>query len=130
MKERIKLEDTPKDIVMKMCEGNPGALTVLMSMLRDGGSIDPDDFMQGIGAVLALDSNNIYGSRIWMLHKDVCKGNLPKTIGMLRGWQLGLVSEAALSHAIDNYGDGVDVDGVVQKVKERLPNFNLDFGVA
>jgi len=123
--ERIKLHDTTQEIVMKMCEGNPGGLRVLVDMIKNGSAIDPNDIMQGLGGVLALDSNNIYGSRIWYLYKDVCKGNLSHMIAVLRGWQLGYVTENLLAHAIDNYGDGLNVDSIVAQVQKRLPDFKV-----
>lgn len=30
-----------------------------------------------------------------------------------------------LNHAIDNHGDGIDIELLCNKVKERLPEFNL-----
>ncbi len=51
MNERITLTDTPIDIMKKLSEGNPGALSVLMQLLKDDGKIDPQDIMGGIGVV-------------------------------------------------------------------------------
>ena len=31
-----------------------------------------------------------------------------------------------LDHAIDNYGKGIEIEALLDKVKERLPNFNLE----
>jgi hypothetical protein len=122
-KERIGLKDTTMDTVLKMSEGNPGALRVVMDMMKDGGAIDPDSWAGGLGAVLGLDSHGIYGSRIWMLYKDVCKEDLVSMLAVLRACQLGHISEATLHQAIDNYGQGIDLDEVVAGVKEALPRF-------
>lgn len=123
MNSRIKLTDTAMSAAIKMSDGNPGALTVIASMIRDGAKIDPDSFMGGLGAVLGLDTDGIYGSRIWMLYKDVCKGDLRVTMAILRAVQLGFLHRDALDHAIDSYGDGIDVPALVAKVEERLPKF-------
>lgn len=120
---RIQLTDTVMSMAIKMSDGNPGALTVVAQIIKSGGEIDPDGFMGGAGAVLGLDTHRIYGSRIWMLYKDVCCGDLRVTLALLRSVQLGFLSESALNHAIDNYGDGVDVPALVAQVEERLPNF-------
>ena len=123
MSERIQLTDSTMDVCMKMSEGNPGALTVIMSLMRDAQKIDPDNWMPGLGEVLSLDSLGIYGSKIWMLYKDVCGEDLVKMCAVMRSWQLGITSQQSLIHAIDNRGDGLDVDDLLKQVKTRLPAF-------
>ena len=120
---RIEGQDTVQDMVIKLSEGNPGALRVCIDITENGGSIDPDGFTGGTGLLLLLDSLSLYGSKIWMLYKDVCGENLVNTVAMLRAWQLGYISEEKLKHEVDNYGDGIDVDAVYKQVKERLPKF-------
>lgn len=120
---RIGLQDTTMDAVVKLAEGNPGAATVCMQILDKGGDIDPDWMFGGLSILLSLDTYNIYGPRIWMLYKDVCKQDLVKTIASLRACQMGLFPIEKLQHAIDNYGEGVDVDELHRMVKERLPRF-------
>jgi len=39
---KIQLADTAHSMVMKMCEGNPGALRILCECLKEGAAIDPD----------------------------------------------------------------------------------------
>ena len=123
MGSKIGLNDTIKDTIFKLSEGNPGALRVCMEIASRGALIDPDAFGGGTLMLLSFDTLDIYGSRIWMLYKDVCETDLINTLGVLRGWQLGFVTQDVLNHAIDNYGDGLDVASVVEKVRERLPNF-------
>jgi len=120
---KLDLNDSIEDIMIKMSEGNPGAISVCMMMYTKGGAIDPDALFGGLGGVLSLDSLGIYGSKIWMLFKDVCKQDLVKTSAMLRAWQLGFVPKATLLHAIDNYGAGIDTDALLAQVQERLPAF-------
>jgi hypothetical protein len=122
---RIKLEHSLTDCMMALSEGNPGALSVCTSLFKNNPQIDPDGGLGGFGPLLNLDSLAIYGSRIWMLHKDVCGSDLGFTLAALRGWQLGLVTEAVLNHAIDNRGDGFDPVDCFAKVQERLPNFGV-----
>ena len=120
---KLDLNDSIEDIIIKMSEGNPGAISVCMMLYTRGGAIDPDDWLGGSGGVLSLDSIGIYGSKIWMLFKDVCKQDLVKTVAMLRAWQLGFVPKDTLLHAIDNYGAGIDTDALLAQVQERLPAF-------
>ena len=120
---RIEMTDTMFDVIRKMTEGNPGAMHVCVSLLKEGVRIDPDDFMGPMGAILQLDTFGIYGPRIWQLYSDVCGSNLTKAAAMLRAVQLGLLREKELHHAIDNRGDGLDVDAAHASVRERLPAF-------
>jgi hypothetical protein len=92
-------------------------------MLRQGAEIDPDDFAGGLGNLLSMDTLGLYGSRIWMLFKDVCKEDLRVTCALLRAWQLGFLSDMKLKTAIDNYGEGIDVAWLVAQVEKRLPRF-------
>lgn len=123
---RIEGSDSTQDIMFKMSEGNPGALTVCLEIMKYGERIDPDNAIGALGTLLSIDTANIYGPRIWMLYKDVCRENLSATIAIIRAYQLGLITRSVLDHAIDNSGDGIDVDIVSQQVKERLPAFVLE----
>ena len=122
-KDRLELGDTAVTAVVKMAEGNPGAVMVLAQMFNKGAKIDPDSALGGFGPVLDLDALGIYGSRIWMLYKDVCGEDIVKTLAVLRAHQLGHVSAAQLHHAIDNGGDGLDPDDALAKVQAELPAF-------
>jgi hypothetical protein len=117
------MTDTKKDCIIKMSEGAIGAMNVCMQLLDKGGTIDPDAWAGGFGNLLFLDALNIYGTRIWMLFKDVCGQDLVKTVAMLRAYQCGYVTRGQLDHAIDNHGEGIVVDALLAQVKERLPNF-------
>lgn len=123
---RINAMMTEAQAVVAMVGGNPGATTVCALLMRDNGRIDPDAFMGGLGTIMFMDTLGIYESRIWMFYKDVCGCDLSMMIAVLRAHQLGQlagVTDHALHHAIDNCGDGLDLDAVRQAVQSRLPNF-------
>ena len=122
MKEKIELTDTIEDVLIKLAEGNPGGLSVCLQIMKESAQIDPDCAFPLL-PLLSFDTLRIYGSRIWMLYKDVCKQSLTDTLGVMRGHQLGFVTRQQLNHAIDNYGEGLDVEAVLGQVRERLPNF-------
>ena len=67
MGERIKLEDTLKDVIIKMSEGNPGAMKLLMDMLQ---------YTSGLERILDLDTMGIYGSQIWVGYKNHCGSDI------------------------------------------------------
>jgi hypothetical protein len=122
------------DMFLAMGGGNPGAIQALIKICEDAPKIDPDDFANkalpgekpiGLGPILHLDSNGIYEHRIWMLYKDVCNFSTTRVIGLLRAVQLGLLKPCKLDYAIDNHGQGLNIDGTLRKVKEKLANFNM-----
>lgn len=131
--ERIELSDTFESACIKLAEGNPGALRVIADLAKYSTTVDPQCFWGELGPLISLDTHGIYGSRIWMLYTDVCGGggsdvaaNIVTSIKMLaviRACQLGLLSVDKLNHAIDNRGDGIDVDAILDAVKGRLVGF-------
>lgn len=120
---KIKLEDSVLDIVVKMSEGNPGAAMVIAEILQNGGTIDPQSFSGGLVTLMHLDDMGVYGSRIYLLAKDVCQRDITKVIAAVRAVQLGILPSLKLQHAIDNHGDGVDMNLILPQVKERLTQF-------
>lgn len=66
---RIQLTDSMIDILHKMCEGNPGGLTVMLKLYEQNPRIDPKDAFGGLGPLFHLDTLGIYGSAIWVLYK-------------------------------------------------------------
>lgn len=126
MKTKIQMTDSTMDMMVKMSEGNPGALTVCMRILQQTRQIDPDNALEGLGPIFALDTLNLYGSKIWMLYKDVCGEDVSRMLALLRGNQLGFVTDEQIQHAVENYGEGIDLSDVCKKVTDRLPNFNLE----
>lgn len=127
-KDRIKLEMSTIDLVMAMSEGNPGAVRVIMEVLKNGPAIDPDGAMGGFGALLMFDAYRFYGSKIWMLYKDLCGQDLTKTLGVVRAMQLGIVDSRVVHKAIgDDYTPGTpevfDLEDALAKVRAELPAF-------
>ena len=121
--ERIQLTDTFQDIIVKLSDGNPGAIHVCMELAKTSSAVDPDSALGPLGPLLSLDTHGIYGSRIWMLYKDVCGERVIETQAALRAVQLGLVSEGALLAAIDGRCGEFNPDEALAAVKKRLPRF-------
>ena len=125
---KINLEDNMLDVMTKMSEGNPGALTALMECMQDEGKTDPDDFMGALGTVLSLDTVGIYGTDIYVLWSDICNRNTIKLIASIRAHQLGFISGLLLKDACsrqDYSGKNlIDVDDLYKQVCDRLPNFD------
>lgn len=127
---RIKLGDDFKSIAVSLSEGNPGALNVIIQIIKESERIDPDAAMGPFAHLLNLDSYNIYGSKIWILYKDISGSSILNTIAVLRAVQLGLLEGHMLIRAIDsieNFNEHekvvIAVDKILKDVQERLPNF-------
>lgn len=126
MATRIKLSMNGQQMLLAMSDGNPGAISVLVTLMTRGHEIDPAHALGGMSAVLMLDTIGIYGSSIWLLFNDVCKRDYRKMVAMLRACQLGFISAEfvkAASREEDAYR--LDVDVLCLQVKERLPDFRL-----
>ena len=123
---RIGLADNQISAITKMCEGNPGAMNIMIEMTQSN-DIDPDAFMGGFGKILSLDTLGIYGTDIYILHNDICERNMVKTFAVLRAHQLGFVDGSLLAdacHRQDRSGKQmIDVDELYEKVIDKLPNF-------
>lgn len=99
--EKVSLTDSPKDIVMKMCEGNPGAINVMMALLTDKDS-DP---MNGVMDLLHMDDMGMRGPAIWIGFKDHCGSDLPKFRAAIRARDAAMVETIkAEGYDVAQYG--------------------------
>lgn len=100
---RIMSDDTRRDALSKLVENNPGAMMAVMGLMQHAEARGLNPMLP----LLQLDSAGVYGSSIWMLHKDVCGQVSSKVANVLGAWQRGDISSQALHHAIQNRGVGV-----------------------
>lgn len=76
IREKINLKDTSQEIIVKMAEGNPGGLSVLIDMLK----ANPLNLLE----MLSLDDMNIRGTQIWVGYKDYCGEDLEKFLAAVK----------------------------------------------
>ena len=94
---------------------------------------DPDSFVGGLGTIMQFDNMDIYGSKIWLFYKDLCGEDIVKVIALARAIQLGIIPERDVKRVIDGMADyqpyeiNFDLDTVVAKVQEQLPEFAADY---
>jgi tryptophanyl-tRNA synthetase len=74
-REKIELTDTTMDMAIKMGEGNPGGITVLVNLLKT---------KDGVLDILHLDDMNIRGSQIWVGYKYFCGEDLNAFVKAIR----------------------------------------------
>lgn len=126
---KINLSDNTATIVLKMSNGNPGAMNTIIELFQKGNEIDPDDPICGLGRVLFLDTLGIYGTDIYVLYNDICERDLAKMCAVLFAVQFGFFNGAVLKDACarqDYSGrELVPVDDLCLKVKERYPRIKV-----
>lgn len=111
---------------MKMVEGNPGAINVCVDLLKYSEQINPGaGKFGGMAYIVALDEFEIYGSRIWMLYKDVCGENINKVIAVLVARDAEIVTQKELDLAINGVGLKLDLDSIMATVTEKFPQLEM-----
>lgn len=78
---RILFESDISKTIVNMCDGNPGALTVLIEVIK---TLKEDVWL----ILCRLDDAEIYGPDIWLGYKDVCKQDIIRFIDEVKGGTL------------------------------------------
>ncbi len=128
----IQLDDTIPSALAKMSAGNPGAITVLLRIFKEGDAIDPQSWSGGFGTILALDTHKIYGEDIWILYKYICGEDIVNVCAVLRAVQLGILPEEDMKAAIFHYRElaagtltrPLDMPTILKAVMDQLEEFN------
>ena len=127
-KTRLELSDNYMDIVMKMSEGNPGAMTALMELAGVSPTVDPQSALGILGPAISLDTHGIYGSDIYILWSDKCGRDSRRMLLLLRSVQLGFNSEAWLKSLAEDQTYSVMIsdeewESMEEKVCGQLEQF-------
>lgn len=125
MGSRIGLTDTHISAIAKMSDGNPDALSAMMQIMQEHDNIDTEAMFGGLGAIMLLDTWEIYGSDIYVLFNDKCDRDVRRMLLLMRATQLGLFSESRLRELAS---DQVNLtpeewDDIDKKVCNRLEGF-------
>lgn len=96
---RITLQDTGTTALMKVCAGNPGAITAVIESMRARPLIDPQCGFAEYGVLMDLDNAEIYGCEIYILWNDTCRRDVRLFIVVLRAWQMGFLPKTRLKEA-------------------------------
>jgi hypothetical protein len=94
-RERITLNDSPFDMMIKMSEGNPGAITALAELAKN----DPMG-MNGVMLILHLDDMGMRGSQIWVAYKDHCKQDIAAFIKAIEDRDPAMVATVNASRGV------------------------------
>lgn len=108
-KEKISIDMTTEQVLITMCDGNPGALQVLMQMLNDS---------NGLMNILACDSLGIRGVKLYLLYNDCCDRDFNKFNRTLELIKKNVFTEKEiednlnLTRAIPFIDDDIVIEGV------------------
>ena len=126
MKNKLTLDMTGRESIVLMCDGNPGALNVLLELVDKNAIVDTDSVLGFMTTMCGMDESGIYGSDIWILYKDICGSDVVMLMALFRGKQMGLIREEDILHDMRcaTHMRKLDIQDVYDRVVEVLPNFN------
>jgi len=90
---KITVTDVVQDVVIKMAEGNPGAMTAIIDIVNNLAAIDPQDTLGYLSILFQLDEMGLYGTDIYILYNDKCNKDVRKMIMLFRAVQLGYLPQ-------------------------------------
>lgn len=109
MSEKINGDMSIQEMVLVMSEGNPGAIAVIVDMLTKS---------SGFFDILMLDSLDIRGSKLYMLHNDCCSRDSAKFERTLMAIRHSVFTTEQVHnnlercYAIPFIDDSIKIDGV------------------
>lgn len=95
MREKINLLDNVQTMIVKMSEGNPGAMAILLEITKK----DP---FYSIFKILNLDDMNIRGTQIYLGYNDYCKGDLDLFLELVDNKDKKLIEAINIAQAKQN----------------------------
>ena len=125
---RITLKDDALSMMVKMAEGNPGAITAMAEIIKHHNDIDPQSMLGGLGEIMMLDEYGIYGTDIYILWNDKCGRDVRLVCVIMRAVQLGFFPKTRLCEMAHDQTRSINLTeeeftGLDNKVCERLDDF-------
>lgn len=108
---KLEMTDNLGDVIIKLSEGNPGAMTTLFEIMNH---FDNDE-MEFLGTFLVIDSMALYGSQLYMLWSDCCNRDIEKTVKVINLYCNGVITDKDIEERIKNVGYGKSFDDLIQK---------------
>lgn len=107
-------------LLRKVCQGDFEAQEVCLTLMSGMEKYDPQNAFGGLGALVGFDTAELKGRKIGKFFYDICGQNIEHAIKLLRAVQLGLLNKQKLHHAIENSGEGININELVKAVNARL----------
>lgn len=113
---KLQLTDSTMEILDKMSEGNPGALSILTTLLFKETTEELVDSVMHI--ILPLDTLGVYGSKLYMLWTDACDKNEDKVKKVIELWRISKLTKEEI-HENLNQGYAKPFDQVEEFFKKK-----------
>lgn len=113
---KLQLTDSTIEILDKMSEGNPGAISILTTLLFKETTEELVDSVMHI--ILPLDTLGVYGSKLYMLWTDACDKNTDKVKKVIELWRTGKLTKEEI-HENLNQGYAKPFDQVEEFFKKK-----------
>ena len=95
---RIKASDSIQSSIIKLSDGNPGAISAAIEIAREN-----------VLDLLACDRLALYGAELYMLWNDCCNRDAKKVNAVLAAWRHGKLSEEEIHHHLEGI-NGIPFD--------------------
>ena len=100
----------------------------MAAIMEKHNDIDPQAIMGGLGAIMILDTWEIYGSDIYILWNDKCGRDVRQMLMLMRATQLGFFSHERLREMAGDQMRQVNItdeemEDLDNQVCERLTEF-------
>lgn len=105
---KINLKDTVQDVIVKLSEGNPGALTTLTELANSY-----KNFLDVVPDYLTIDMMGLYGSKLYMLWNDCCNRNIEKFKQIIKLYREGKITSIDIDDRVKNVGYGKSFDDLI-----------------
>ena len=90
---KLKLEDSPQEMIAKMTDGNIGAIAAMMQIMENCTEIDPQNAPGLFGILASFDDMELYGTDIYVLWSDKCGRDVRRLLMLMRAVQLGFFDQ-------------------------------------
>ena len=77
-REELRLNESLMDWMVKMAEGKPAALVILLTAMKEKGAQEVGEL------ILFMDDMNIRGAQVWIGYKDCCGCDIDKFVGCIK----------------------------------------------
>lgn len=122
--------DSLQDVMVNLSQGNPGALTAMVGIVKNHQDLGPLAMFGGRGPLMALDMMGIYGSEIYILWNDICKRNLRRFCALIAADFSYVLPRKDIKKMARTGEDTLTENQwkeLETEVCERIGNFNKEF---
>jgi len=126
---RIKSSMDLLEMIEAVSGGTPGTIAVISGILQDFHKLDPENLLDLPGYLFIMDTFGIYDGNLWNIHSRLCEMEIVKTIAILRGLQLGILSSDQLERILKSKVETINFSVLITQIRSKLGRFAEKFDV-